>query len=51
MSVSNSSVNLKLNFDGVVELVLNEEFQKKVSEETSNVALNIEGSERSSERN
>lgn len=50
MMESNSLGNLKLSFGDIIELVLNEEVKRKASEETSNVALNVEG-RRSSDRN
>lgn len=43
----NSSSNLKLNFNDIFRLELNEEVQKKVRG-TSNVILNVESIERSS---
>lgn len=51
MTVSNSSSNIKLKFDDVVGLMLNEKVCKKVNRETSNAALNNEGRGKSSERN
>lgn len=49
--MSNSLGNMKLNFDNIVGLVLNENVQKKANKETSSIALNVESIGRSFDRN